>query len=366
MKAWVTEATGLRTLRWPAALLGLAAGLYLLGPRNAFGPDMPAGRAPPPAALALLDGWLAQQEARQPDLRPGNAKGIVWADGRQARTPWSVVYLHGFSASRLENAPLAEQVAQALGANLFHTRLTGHGRSAPAALAEASVQDWLADTLEALRIGQLLGERVLLIGCSTGATLATWLALRPQGQAVAAQVFLSPNFGPRDRRSNLINAPWGRQIALAVQGETRSWQPVDPREALAWTTRYPTRALFPMMALVERVRRADMRAFRTPVLMLYSERDQTVDPQRTREVFARIASPEKKTIVVDYSESTGQHVLAGDIVAPKATAPMVKSIVSWVRALSQCAPPPAPPPIARVGAANQITPTSSTNTIEVK
>ncbi|MEO7937360.1 MAG: alpha/beta fold hydrolase, partial [Burkholderiaceae bacterium] len=266
-------------------------------------------------------------------IRPGNAKGIGWHAQAHARTPWSVVYLHGFSASRLETAPLADQVARRLGANLFYSRLTGHGRTTLAAMGEASVQDWLADALEALRIGQILGDRVLMIGCSTGATLATWLTLRPEGQALAALVFLSPNFGPRNKRANIINAPWGRQIALALQGETRSWEPSSPGEANAWTTRYPTRALFPMMALVHRVRRADMAAFQTPVLMLYSEQDQTVDPRQTRQVFARIASAHKQAIVVDYSGSLGQHVLAGDILAPQATAPMVDSIVAWVRKL---------------------------------
>lgn len=287
----------------------------------------------PPAAITQLDAWIARCEAQHADIRPGNAKGIVWHDAVHARTPWSILYLHGFSASRLETAPLAETVAQALGANLFHSRLTGHGRTAPDAMAQASVQDWLADTLEALRIGQLLGDKVLVVGCSTGATLATWLALRPEGQAIAAHVFLSPNFGPRNKWANIINAPWGRQIALMLQGQTRSWTASSPREANAWTTCYPTRALFPMLALVDRVRRADMAAFRTPVLMLYSEQDQTVDPAQTRAVFARIASGHKKAIVIDYSESLGQHVLAGDILAPKATAPMADSIVQWVRGL---------------------------------
>lgn len=323
----------LRRLRGPAVLLTMAVGLSFSGPRNLFGPDVPAERAMPPANITQLDDWIAQGEARFADIRADNAKGIVWHAQAHACTPWSVVYLHGFSASRLETAPLAEHVARQLGANLFYSRLTGHGRTAPQAMGEASVQDWLADTLEALRIGQVLGEKVLIIGCSTGATLATWLALRPEGQAIAAHVFLSPNFGPRDKRANIINAPWGRQIALALQGTVRSWQPSDPREADAWTARYPTRALFPMMALVNRVRRADMAAFHTPVLMLYSEQDQTVDPRQTREVFAHIASDHKKAIVVDYSASLGQHVLAGDILAPEATTPMADSIVSWVRAL---------------------------------
>ncbi|MEO7940929.1 MAG: alpha/beta fold hydrolase [Burkholderiaceae bacterium] len=314
------------------AVLALIGAAFFVGPRNTFGPDTATPRAAPEARLEALDGWLAASEARWGDIRPGLQKGIVWHSPAHQRTPWAVVYLHGFSASRAETAPLAEQVAQQLGANLFYTRLTGHGRTGPA-LGEARVQDWLADTLEAVRIGQTLGERVLVIGVSTGATLASWLALQPQGAQVAAYAFISPNFGLRNKRSEIINVPWGRQIALALEGETRGTVPPDPREAHAWTNRYPTRALFPMMALVKHVRDSALARFRTPVLMLYSESDQTADPAETRAAFARIGSAQKKLQVVDYSESQGQHVLAGDILAPKATGPMAHTIAAWVRAL---------------------------------
>ncbi len=324
--------------RWRRVVLGLAAVLllasavFLAGPRNPFGPDEPAQRAAPPPVLTELDTWLARSEAAYTDIRPGLAKGIVWHTSARRRTPWSVVYIHGFSASRLETAPVAQQVAQALGANAFFTRLAGHGRSGDA-MAEADPQQWMADTVEAVRIGQLLGERVLVISCSTGSTLASWLALTPGGGNVAAHVFISPNYGPRDKRSEVINGPWGRNIALALEGQSRGWTPQDPREALAWTTRYPTRALFPMMALVKHVRESELSAFRTPVLVLYSEQDQTVDPAETRAAFARIGAARKSIEVVRYSQSRGQHVLAGDIRAPEATAPMVASIVLWVRSL---------------------------------
>lgn len=314
------------------ALLVLVLAVFWAGPRYPFGPDAPTPRAPAPQNLARLDGWLAAGEAAYPDLRAGTAKGIVWHAPTRQRTAWAVVYLHGFTASRLETAPLTDRVAQALGANAFHTRLSGHGRSS-AAMAEASPQDWLADAIEAVRIGRTLGERVLLISTSSGATLAAWLALRPEGRLVAAHVFISPNFGPKDTRAELINGPWGAQIALALEGQTRGYTPADPREAQAWTTRYPTRALFPMMALVERVRDSDLSQFRTPLLVLYSAADQTVDPARTEAAFERIGAARKSIERVRYSRSRGQHVLAGDIRDPQATAPMAGSIVNWVRAL---------------------------------
>ena len=303
-----------------------------LGLSNPFGPDQPNERALVPDALTQLDDWLAESEAAHPDLRPGTAKGIVWHGAQRTRTPWAIAYVHGFSASRLETAPAADQIAAALGANLFYTRLTGHGLSA-VAMADATLQDWFADITEAVRIGHMLGERVLLIGCSTGATLATWLALRPEGELVDAHVFLSPNYGPKDKRAHIANWPWGRQFIQLVQGPLRSSPVLDPRELIAWTNPHPTAAIFPVMALVKRIREADLTGFSKPVLILYSEGDQTVDPEHTRHAFGRLGSAIKTLEPVNYSRARGQHVLAGDIMAPEATTPLVNSVVSWVHKL---------------------------------
>ena len=298
------------------------------------GSTAPTPRAPPPVDLTQLDGWLRASEAAFTDLRPGTNKGIVWQGADRQRRPWAVVYLHGFSASRLETAPLAEVVGQALGAHVFYTRLTGHGRSGQA-MAEALPQDWMADTVEALRIGNLLGHRVLMMSCSTGATLATWLGTSALGSTVAAHVFLSPNFGPKDWRGELVNWPWGRRLVLTMAGESRGWVPESEAEALAWTSRYPTRAVFPMMALVKAVRDSDLTSFQAPVLVHYSEQDQTVSPARIKTAFARLGSPLKQLVPVGYSQSKGQHVLAGAIMDPAAVAPMAEGIVRWVSGLGR-------------------------------
>ena len=328
-----TASRGRRVLLTLAALCALLAAAWCLGPRNNFGSAVPSPRPLPPTDIAQLADWIQTSEATFSDIKPGNAKGIVWAGAAAQRTPWAVVYLHGFSASRLETAPRADQVAKQLGANAFHTRLSGHGRASASAMGEASVQDWMADTLEAVQIGQALGERVLLISCSTGATLATWLDTSAQAGRVTAHAFISPNFGLKDRRSEIVNMPWGQSIALLVEGKTRNWKPQSEPEAMAWTSSYPTRAIFPMMALVKHVRESDLSLFQTPVLVLYSERDQTVEPTETQAAFTRLGSVRKSMEPVGYSKSVGQHVLAGTIKDPAAVAPMAQSIVQWLHAL---------------------------------
>ena len=53
--------------------------------------------------------YLAKEEARVPGIRDGLEKEIIWADPLvHARTRLSIVYIHGFSASKGEVRPLAD------------------------------------------------------------------------------------------------------------------------------------------------------------------------------------------------------------------------------------------------------------------
>ena len=186
-------------------VLTLAVVIAMLAVVFAVGPRVSVDQTLRPVVLPEdLDGYLARSEARFADLRPGVEKTIIWADSSKAKTPIALVYLHGFSATRQETRPLCDTLAARLGANLFYTRLRGHGRSDDA-MAEASANDWLNDSYEALAIGRRLGERVVLVGTSTGATPAAWLATPPavRGQAdpPAWSMYLKPPSGFWHRRT---------------------------------------------------------------------------------------------------------------------------------------------------------------------
>ena len=121
--------------------------------------------------LTDLETWLATREAAVGGIRDGCEKQVVWADGPK-KTPLTLVYIHGFSATGAEVRPLPDMVAKALGANLFFTRLTGHGQDG-AAMGRARLPDWEVDVEEALAIGQHIGDEIIIMGCSTGCTLLT-------------------------------------------------------------------------------------------------------------------------------------------------------------------------------------------------
>ncbi|MDO8947884.1 MAG: hypothetical protein Q7U88_12115 [Desulfocapsaceae bacterium] len=82
---------------------------------------------------------------------------------------------------------------------------------------------------------------------STGGTLAVWQAAHSDHDEIAALVLLSTNFGPADRRTEILTWPWRTQLAELLVGKTRSWKPVNEEHGRYWTTSSPVRALVPMM-----------------------------------------------------------------------------------------------------------------------
>ncbi|MBF2053909.1 MAG: alpha/beta fold hydrolase [Candidatus Sericytochromatia bacterium] len=308
------------------SLLAALAGLFLSGPRIdlSFTPEL----RELPADAALLPAYLAAREARYPDLVPGTENQIVWAGAPGQRTEYCLLYFPGFSATRQELQPVPQKVAEALGANVLYTRFRGHGRSGEAML-EGSVSHWLNDAQEAIDIGRMLGDKILIMGNSTGASLATLIAA-DRASEIHALLLLSPNYGLKDPMAVMMTWPWGKQLAQLVIGPERVWQPESEAEARYWTWQYPTAALLPMMGVVQRVQALDFAQLQTPVQMIYSPRDQVIHPLKVEAAYARWGASYKDVWAYTGSSASAQHVLAGDIRAPESTEPVVERMLRFI------------------------------------
>lgn len=317
-----------------ALILGAAA-FWTLGPRE------PVARTSEFAAGDIgpdISAWLAAGEADIPNLRPDAAKEIVWAyPASRARTPVAIVYIHGFSASKAELRPVPDMVARTLGANLFYTRLAGHGRN-EAAMAEPTVGDWLDDLSEAVAVGRRIGEKVVIVGTSTGGALTAYGASLPDMlDGVAGVVLISPNFAVRDWRSFLLTMPYARQIVPFLHGDTygeapRSQPADEAADTYGWTRGFPTVALLPMAALAQTAAAIDFSAIHIPALFVLSPADKVVDASVTLEAAGRWGGPHQ-VLEIDDSTDPSQHLIAGDLRSPQTNQRVADAIADWIAAL---------------------------------
>jgi esterase/lipase len=280
-----------------------------------------------------LDDWIDSSEAvvhRRSPIIAGTEKRLLWFDpDTRTVTDTAVVYIHGFSASRGEISPVPERVAHRLGANLFETRLAGHGIQQDP-LSGIKAEEWLADAAEALAIGARIGRRIVVIATSTGATLTLAMAGREEMQIVDAIVMISPNFALPDPMAEVLTWPGGPQFAVFTLGSIRHWTPQNDLQARYWSTSYPTVALVEMMRLVQYTRSRLPLALDAELLTMYSPKDAVVSANATLTALQQITAPRKLLIEVVNSDDPGQHVLIGDVLSPHITDEAVNTIVSFL------------------------------------
>lgn len=203
----------MRKLRWILIPIILLVILYFAGPRPStpvYSKDMPN----PPAEPAALEAYIGANEA-QHHLKPDNEARIVWADTLKHPTEYAIVYLHGFSASQGEGAPVDTVIARKYGCNLYLSRLAEHGIDTVDQLINLTADEYWESAKQALAIGHRLGKKVILMGTSTGGTLALQLAATYPSQ-VDGLVLFSPNIEINDPNAWVLNKHWGLQLARLV------------------------------------------------------------------------------------------------------------------------------------------------------
>ncbi len=234
--------------------------------------------APGPLPASFDEYYQRQLErSRQVGVRPGNEERLVRV---APRTDVAILYLHGFGASRAEGEAVLDTVTQELGANTYYTRLPGHGANA---IDHASVtfEDYLVLAEESFAMTAKLGDRVVLVGTSTGALLATYLAAR-YPDSVAAVILVSPFYEFVNPTAFLFAVPGGLSLIHLLYGEDRDagWKE-DPELRKVdgydnyWLTKQKYAALIPLDRLRRSIANEEMyRSVRAPVLLLHYYKDE--------------------------------------------------------------------------------------------
>ena len=306
----------MRWLKRSAIILFVLLVLYSVGPNPAT--PIYSTELPSVPSIDLLENYISSIESAH-HLRPNNEARVVWAnDSVKQKTDYAIVYLHGFSASQEEGNPVHRNIAKQFGFNLYLARLAEHGMDTTEQLVNLTPENYWKSAQQALAIGKQLGNKVILMGTSTGGTQALQLAATYPNE-VAALVLYSPNIAINDPKAWLLNNPWGLQIARLVKGspylvadDTR------PIYRQYWDRPYRMEATIALEEMLETtMNKETFSKVKQPTLLLYyykdeQHQDRIVKVSAMKEMFDQLATKDsdKRAIALPLTEN---HVIASPI-----------------------------------------------------
>lgn len=260
-----------------------------------------------------LEAYINNKEGSVEGIKKDNEARIIWADSSQQKTSFSVVYLHGFSASQEEGDPLHESFAQRYGFNLFLSRLAGHGLQDSSSFEHLTPSDLMESAKEAIAIGRVLGDKVIVMSCSTGGTLSAYLAAYNPGM-IHSQFMYSPNIDIRDPMSEMLTMPWGYEIARMSLGGERNLISYSPQRMQYWNDAYHINGLIAIKALIEETMNEEtFRKIEQPLFLGYYYKDEEhqdgiVSVDRMKTFFQQVSTPSDLKREVAFPDA-GRHVI---------------------------------------------------------
>jgi len=292
--------------------------IYFMGP-NPKTPTYNKTLPELPSNLTQLEDYIKNNESTF-KIKPNNEARIVWAnDSIKQKTPYVVLYLHGFSSSQEEGNPVHTDFAKSFGCNLYLARLAEHGLISDEPMKEMTADKLWNSAVEAYAIAKQLGDKVIILSTSTGGTLS--LMLSAAFPEIHAQLLLSPNIKIYDPTSILLNNPWGLQIAKIVTG-TDHIVSSNQSEIYQqyWYSKYPYNSLVELEELVETsMTKETFSKVKQPTLLLYyykneKEQDNVVSVKAMKKMFSQISTPTnlKKELPIP---NAGNHVIGGSILS---------------------------------------------------
>jgi len=265
--------------------------------------------------LLMLEDSVNTAESDVP-LKKDNQARIIWATP-YAKTPYSMVYLHGHGASQEEGDPIHEGLAHRYGCNLFLSRLEGDGMITDEPLLDVDPVKWMQSAMDAIEVGAAMGDKVILVSCSTGSTLGLYLEATHPG-LVAAHIMLSPNIDLYDPKSFILDQHWGLQLARKViGGDNYSWETPSGAQQY-WYTTYRIESLVTMKSMIDQTMKvATFHKIEDPVFMAYYYRDEqhqdmTVSVKQMKKMYDQLGTPAalKKSVALADAET---HIIASDM-----------------------------------------------------
>ncbi len=252
------------------------------------------------------------KKSKELNVRPKNEERFIqYAD----KTPITILYIHGYGASRAEGELVVDRISKELKANTYYLRLPGHGTNVEDQ-ARVSGKDHLDEVITTLKMMQKLGDKVIVIGTSMGGMIATYIAAS-NPELIDALVLVSPayryaGFFPKTATFypvfKLITTVMERKPTAPIPPDKDNW-------SLYW---YPNqymrsmRQIYQLQSLVSN--ESVYRNVAQPVMLLYyykdeNNQDKAASVDGMKEAYELFNNGKPNPMSRKEPQSVGGHVL---------------------------------------------------------
>lgn len=198
--------------------------------------------------------------------------------------------IHGFTSTPAELRELGEKLHEE-GYTVLGIKLAGHGTKIED-MEKSTYKDWMKSVVNGYKKLKENYEKVFVIGHSMGSLLALYLA---ENYEVDKVVALSPPLVVRNKSA---------KFAFAAKYFMRysEWEPKPrPQEELKYLLGYskvPIRSVHELNKLTKVVKN-HLKRISSPLLIIHSHKDQTVDEKSVDLLYGSVKSKLKKTIFLN-------------------------------------------------------------------
>lgn len=270
-------------------------------------------------SISEIDSFIITKEFSK-EIKTDNQSRIIWAnDSLKNKTKYCLLYLHGYAASWYEGEPVHRNFASRYGMNLYIPRLASHGLNTSEPLIDMYPDSLYESAKRALVLAQNLGEKVILMGTSTGCTLGLKLEA-DFPNLIHSMILYSPNVRLFNPSSLLLDKPWGLQIVRKImKGKYRVMNnDFSSLECKYWYCRQRLEGLVFLQQLLEAtMNKETFKKVKIPVFVGYYYKDERYQDSTVRvdailKMYNQLGTPDSMKQKVAFSEA-GTHPIANEL-----------------------------------------------------
>lgn len=277
-----------------------------------------------PEDLSRLDTYLSERESAYA-LKSGTEACIVWNcdSDEPSQTDYAIVYLHGFRASHPEGDPVHRTIAREFGYNLFLSRFDEHGLESDYPLLQLTEDKLLDSARFAIEMGRRIGKKIILMGTSTGGSLALYLAAQNEyRQDISSLILYSPLIRFYGFREKFLMTPFGRKSLELLLGDKYliKAQQTTYAEDRIWYKKYALKGALALGSFTEHyMQKALFKKVGCPVFVGYyyknnREQDTVVSVTAIKRLIKYLRSRTQIVKSVNFQEAKA-HVICSSLVS---------------------------------------------------